>query len=164
MITISTLHAHVIPGGKLYDLASTAVHLGGDPVADATHAHYGIKPEFIPSFLTLPKALGILALAEGTTIHNYPVYIELDSVDDLVPEDLFGATYIDKDEETGEEELVHRRWSAWMLPNHHATELDGKLYIHSSAHNSKCPELSTLLPVASQLILASDLPKAESST
>jgi hypothetical protein len=149
MTTISTPHANVITGGVLNHLALDAKARHATGGYDNTHTWYDIESKFLP----LSDALGIIQVPD-TTITQYPLYIEIGSVDDQVPADLFGATTTDA--ETGE--TTSNTWATWMLPNHHATELDGRLFIHASAHTSSHPELSELLPVKSSLLQVADLP------
>ena len=148
MTIISTPHANVITGGVLNRLASDAKNRHAQGGYDDTHTWYDIESKF----LSLQEALGIVQVPD-TTVAQYPLYIEIDSVDDLVPAELFGSTTEDEDGVT-----TNHTWATWMRPNHNATERDGRLFIHASANTNNHPELTTLLPVASSLLQVQDLP------
>lgn len=152
MTIISTPHENVVTGGVLNHLALDAKARHAQGGYNATHTWYNIEDRF----LDLQESLQIVQVPD-TTIEQLPLYIEIASVDDTVPAELFGSTFEDEEGETH----AHT-WATWKRSNHHATERDGRLFLHASAHTNNHPELSTLLPVAGSLIKAQDIPPTTS--
>jgi hypothetical protein len=150
MITILTPQANVKGDGPLRVLALDAKAMHATGSYTATHVSYDIEPQFI----AVSEALGIIQVP-GTTIEQMPLFIKVDSPDELVPADLFGASNEDGDAVT---------WAEWCMTNKPVIERAGQFFVRTSSHTNNWPELTTLEPVYAYLVKSDEIPSAASET
>ncbi len=91
-----------------------------------------------------------LAMSAGGDVYDLPMFIEVDSVNDLVPAGFFG-TVVDGENLT---------WSEWMGETFAAIDRDGRTFISSQSNTNTTPLLSELLPNELNLVLPHELPQS----
>jgi len=107
--------------------------------------------EIYERFAKINEAKGIV-LGNHGDIDNYRLYIEISSADDLTPVGLFNSTNEDGDQ---------IKWAEWCKPNCPPVDIDGRLFVNSSANTGLLPSMSKLLPVFNSLFDLNTLPKPE---
>jgi len=85
-------------------------------------------------------------------VENYRLFIEVDSLEDQVPDDLFGSKDEDGNPVT---------WEGWCLPNFKPVTIQGKFYVNASANTGSLPKFSQLEPVFDRLYDVNTIPKEE---
>lgn len=96
----------------------------------------------------LPFDIAKLVVSKGGKVENLPLFIEVDSLDEVIPVGIPNSIKVDPDTE----EESQKTWGEWLSANHTYTEIDSKFYFGTNASNSQDLELSTLLPILNKLI------------
>jgi len=125
---------------NLYSLKENAEFRGADKFPKGDVVEYHITPSKLPI-----DAL-MLVVSNGGEVENFPVFIEIESPETLVPEAMPYPTKVDED---GVES--RKTWQEWLIPNCYILELDGKFYVESG-HCGRLLKGSELIPVFDSLV------------
>jgi hypothetical protein len=137
----------------LKDLADDANRKKGNGWTDGSITTFEV-------FQNLMKVdVGQYVVSKGGDVVDFKLCIEIGSGEDLVPSDLIGAKYT-----TEEGVEVVRTWNEWLKPNCIIVDIDGRKFLNTAScidYSGYLP-MSELVPVFSQLIKPSDMPRLES--
>ena len=128
-------------------LATDANNKGATRYPKGDCVVYDIYEEF--AMLDMAKAIVVGGHGD---VHNYRLFIEIDSVDSLVPAELFGST---------DEEGEALTWAQWCSPNAQPTDIDGRLFVNTSAKTGELPSMSELVPVFDSLFDLKAIPRPQ---
>ena len=109
------------------------------------------------SKLSIENALYIVNA--GGDVEDYQLFIEIESLEELVPISLIGSTQKNEDDED-----VQVSWDQWLAPNCSPTQRGGRLFVGTQCcgvYTQGCLPMSELITIADRLFLASDLPIIE---
>ena len=130
----------------LSGLASSIVNgLGVLPVVSGGSTEYEVPNEMID------LATADMLHLKGVEIKNFPLWIEINSIED---DNAFGV-------EGADEEGVSTgvlSWSEWKLSNHTFHEADGRIFIGTNAHTNEYMDFADLQGVRASLVTSEDLP------
>jgi hypothetical protein len=90
--------------------------------------------------------------AMGVIIKGLPLWIEIESEDDAVPEGVLGSTYLDENEN-----VQSHTWESWKKSNHTFMHLGDRIFIGSNAHTDEYLELNDLEDVLDDLLSVADI-------
>ena len=95
-------------------------------------------------------------VSAGGDVEDYQLFIEIESLEELVPISLIGSTQKNEDDED-----VQVTWSQWLAPNCSPTQRAGRLFIGTQCcgiYTQGCLPMSLLTPVLDKLLKIEDLP------
>lgn len=123
----------------LMSLALGTLVLGVDPETDSQRefVEYDVDND------KLPLDVADLIFSKGVKIEGFPLFIEIQSKEDLVPEGLIGAGLT---------------WEQWKSENHTFTEIGARIFIGTNAHTNEDLSFEDLQAVRESLVLPQDLP------
>jgi len=138
---------HLTGDESMYALAVDANNKG------ATRSPYGeyVSYEIFEKHASVDVSIYIVKGGHGD-VENYRLFIEVDSLEDQVPDGLFGSKDEDGNPVT---------WESWCLPNFNPVTIRGKFYINTSANTGSLPKFSELEPVFDSLYDVNTMPKEE---
>jgi hypothetical protein len=127
---------------ELAELTNSALRMG----ATVTPVGRNVVYEFAGELLPLEVAKQIKDIV--VSIEDYPLWIEIDSEDDEVPEGVFGST-------NAEGEL--HTWATWKKPNHTFLEIGDRIFIGANAHTGEYLSLTDLEDVLDDVLSQSQI-------
>ncbi len=127
----------------IQQLAVGAVIKGAKPEHVNADVIYSITSAYLP----VPYVK--LLASKGVTIENHPLFIEIDSPDDIVPVGIVGSL---------DDEGASVSWNNWVLDNHAVHQVGARYFVGSDAHTGSPLMVSDLSPVFDYLLAPADVP------